>query len=170
MLNLLRKAKNQKGFTLVELMVVVVIIGVLVAIAIPIYNTGDKKGRAWCTRRLTYEFSRVQDRMWFAENGPPAADGTDITTDLIDYVEGGSLPTVPGVTEDDTNDDTVTIDINGTVHGSPDVGKRIQYMTRNRLYLTYATFRVTRSLCSLHTGTTTVPSIARIGPGNSSAI
>ncbi|MGI6659397.1 MAG: prepilin-type N-terminal cleavage/methylation domain-containing protein [Dethiobacteraceae bacterium] len=122
MLNLLRKAKNQKGFTLVELMVVVVIIGILVAIAIPIYGQVTRRAELGA-HEANVRILKGAGSMWFAENGPPAADGTDITTDLIDYVEGGSLPTVPGVTDDDTNDYTVTIDINGTVHVSPDVGK-----------------------------------------------
>lgn len=43
LMKLRSKMQNQKGFTLVELMVVVVILGILVAIAVPVYNSVTEK-------------------------------------------------------------------------------------------------------------------------------
>lgn len=63
MLNFFRKSKNQKGFTLVELMIVVAIIGILAAIAIP-------------------QFSKYRAR---AQNTSALSDARNVRTDIEGY-------------------------------------------------------------------------------------
>jgi prepilin-type N-terminal cleavage/methylation domain-containing protein len=86
MLNLLRKAKNQKGFTLVELMVVVVIIGILVAIAVPLYNnvTANARKNSCFANQRTIEGALA---MYASENGD--------YPDNINKLEGEYLQAIP---------------------------------------------------------------------------
>jgi len=83
-----RFKKNNKGFTLVELMVVVVILGILVAIAVPIYNsiTGNAERNACHANLRTIDGAKTQ---FAASTGLTWPD---------DFFQGGALPTCPDPT------------------------------------------------------------------------
>jgi prepilin-type N-terminal cleavage/methylation domain-containing protein len=93
-MNRFRKQPNQKGFTMVELMVVVVIVGVLAAVAVPMYSKYIKNARV---SEATGKIGEVVTaaKAWAIENPntagrpiwPSGAGGiVDLTqTDLFTY-------------------------------------------------------------------------------------
>lgn len=75
----MKRLPNKKGFTLVELMIVIVIISVLAAVAVPIYQNNVKKARM-AEADATLGTIRTQLRIYQAENltYPVAATATDV--------------------------------------------------------------------------------------------
>lgn len=80
--------KNKKGFTLVELMVVVAILGVLVAVAVPVYNNMTSKA----------ELSTIKANLRIINSAIMQAD-------------------IDGVTPDETDDDFVGAYLQGWPDG-----------------------------------------------------
>ena len=80
--------RNQAGFTLVELMIVIVIVGILAAVAVPIYQSNITKAKmSECD--ATLGTIRTALRIYYAEHGNypinttivvTAATGLDIST------------------------------------------------------------------------------------------
>lgn len=61
--------RNQKGFTLVELMITIVIVGILAAVAVPIYTANIKKAKmSECDAALGT--IRTALRVYYATNDP----------------------------------------------------------------------------------------------------
>ncbi len=74
----MRKMLNKKGFSLVELMIVVVIMGILIAVAIPLYGTitTNAKNKTCASNIDTIESAAV---VYYTENGKAAADMSVLT-------------------------------------------------------------------------------------------
>ncbi len=89
------KTSNKAGFTLVEIMIVVAIIGLLAAIAIPNFVRARKTSQTnACINNLRQIDGAKQQ--WALEKGKTSADAV-VNTDIQPYLGRGDAGTITGI-------------------------------------------------------------------------
>lgn len=71
------KTKYEQGFSLIELVITITILGILAAVAIPAYNSQKLKGNRTEAISALTEAAQMQQR-WYSDNGTYTSDADDI--------------------------------------------------------------------------------------------
>ncbi len=82
-----------KGFSLIELMIVVVIVAILAAIAVPAYNDSVNKARRSDAQSALLGFAQAMERWNTNRNTYIGAGDTDVGTDVDAIGEPSVFPT-----------------------------------------------------------------------------
>ena len=88
----MQKFRSNGGFSLVELMIVIVIIGVLAAVAVPIYNNNVRKAKM-SEADAALGSIRTQLRVYYGENGsyPVVAVAAAVVGGAWNDIKAGEL-------------------------------------------------------------------------------
>lgn len=102
------KGRRNAGFTLLEMMIVIIIMGVLMSIALPIYNTSLRKSREAVLRQDLFTLRSLISQYTLDKQKAPQS--------LDDLVQAGYIKNIPqDPVTSETNWETVQEDILLTV-------------------------------------------------------
>ncbi|MDW8320902.1 MAG: prepilin-type N-terminal cleavage/methylation domain-containing protein [Armatimonadota bacterium] len=86
MMNLIRKARAERGFTLVEIMIVVLIIGILLAIAVPNFVRARESSRAKSCVANLKQIDAAKEQ-WAMDNNKANGDECQMSNLVPNYIK-----------------------------------------------------------------------------------